>query len=119
MTKSHNGPGRPQGAGKLTLIQVRINNEEEAARIADLTPRQRAEAMTASSHIERTGKGMAIKLDDPLPCSIMNHDGVCGKPAYFAHADEVNIVGQWPLRGQWLLQPVCADCSAKMAALYR
>ena len=119
MTKTHNGPGRPQGTGKLTLVQVRINDKDEAARIADLTPRQRAEAMTAASHIERTGERDTTRLTDPLPCSIMIGGELCGKPALIAHADEVNVVGQWPLRGQWLLQPICADCSAKMAALYR
>lgn len=62
-----------------------------------------------------------IKLDasTPLPCSIYHPTrGICGKPAYAAYAYEVAPSPPIVPAGQWVIQPVCAECAGKAAAVY-
>lgn len=57
-----------------------------------------------------------IRLLDPLPCCIWAPDNkTCGKPAYVAYVWEVERISSWPLRGLWVVQPVCAECASASA----
>ena len=62
-----------------------------------------------------------IKLDQstPLPCSIYHPTrGICGNDAYAAYAYAVQPSLPIVPDGQWIIQPVCAECAAKAAAVY-
>lgn len=52
-----------------------------------------------------------LQIDPALPCVAWISDGVeCGKPAHVAYADRV--------RGQWVLTPICRDCTVATAKVY-
>lgn len=51
-----------------------------------------------------------IKFDPALPCSTINGDALCNKPAHVGIA--------YPATGGWMLQPICADCTQAMAKVY-
>lgn len=115
---NHRSVGRPSESGKLMLTQVRVKDEDEAKTVLEMSPRERALSILAAQHIERTGRRQTVQLATPLPCSIIAGDDNCGKPAAFAYADEVHITGQFAMRHQWLLQPICRECALKAAEIY-
>jgi hypothetical protein len=62
-----------------------------------------------------------VKLDEstPLPCAIYNaeRNEPCGNPATVAYAyEETRPLPPNMIR--WILQPVCAECAARTAAVY-
>jgi len=59
-----------------------------------------------------------IRLVEPLPCCIWTPGGPCGRASYVAYAWEAEPQTRWPLPGLWVLQPVCAECSAAAAKQY-
>lgn len=122
MTRSYGdrGQGRKSEPGHLIQVQIRVESPREVAAITSLSPRQRTTSMLAPQHIVRTGERLVIRLIDPLPCAVRNDDrGTCGNDAYAAHADAVDVSGQWSTPGQWILQPICEECTKKIADMYK
>jgi hypothetical protein len=118
---SDRGQGRKALRGDLLQVNVRVLSDDEAETIVAMQPRERAQALLAheQQRIQFTGKRLTMRLIDPMPCAIRADDGTCGKPAYAAYADEVIVSGRWATPGQWLLQPICEDCTKKIMEVYK
>lgn len=56
---------------------------------------------------------ISIRLEEPLPCGILDGSGQCGRPAHAAS------IWPGPVPGQWAMLPVCREHVERMSALYK
>jgi hypothetical protein len=86
--------------------------------------------MTNPNFLETRAPGQVILvLSTSLPCAILaptdaNPNARCGAPAMVAHAypapesmPNLLVLGI-PRPGEWVILPVCSDCTKKAAAAY-